>query len=612
MNLPARVALLAAPIAVILAAAPALAGDPAADAPAPLHAGAPADPGHRIARAIAAAVERRARSRMLEPVTTTGDRESLARLRGGAGVAVVRADLLRDAHAGTGRVDVPDPSLRALAVLHDDVVHIVARAGVASAADLRGRRVALGTRASGDPETARPVLAALGLAVSDLDARDLPHGEAADALAAGAIDAFIAPAPAPFEPVARALAAGGVLLPLPPSAAAEFADEGAYPRRTASIGPEVYPSLARGVTVVAIPAVLCSTEALPRGAAEDIVEALFAEVDDVRAAHPAAAAIDRARAAIPAPIPLHRGAALHYERAGPLDGPIEVKVLTWVYGISDIDVQHGTFAFNGTIDLRWQDPRLALDEGPLFEVMNEDAPVIEACVKDVWGGWRVAFTRVNGRLRAAYDLSRYPFDRQRLELQIEHPALGAGQLVYVPEVESEPALDLVRERFVEGARVADWELESVTCRRTVVAYGADERYSRYILAVEVRRNLLAFFLKDLVPIALMVVLSITAGFIPSDRIDAKLLLTVLALLVAVELQVAHSERFPETGHLTFGDWLYVLAYFAIAVGVVQSVVEYRLHAAGRDGDAARVRRAGIALAASVFTAPLAILAWRLG
>jgi branched-chain amino acid transport system substrate-binding protein len=217
--------------------------------------------------------------------------------------------------------------------------------------------------------------------------------------------------------------------------------------------------------------------------------------------------------------------------------------------------------------------------------------------------------RLSGKARAHFDLHRYPFDHQVLSLALEHPRMEYRQLVFHCETRWHPdgKPDLRRHRLGPDFALRDWELQDVRSRDTKVTYGPGEFYSRYTFEVEMRRELLRFFVAELLPILLMVLLSLAASFIPADKLDGKLLLTVLSLLVAVELQVAVREKMPDLGYMTVIDWAFLLAFIAIALGVVQTIVEYRLHAQGRDQAAATAKRAGSALAAVVFFVPVAML-----
>jgi len=131
----------------------------------------------------------------------------------------VQSDIAYGAYTGTGafadRAAVP--GLRALASLYVESLQIVARAdsGIASVADLRGRRVSLDSRGSGTQIDALLVLEAFGLDVSELDALYVKPEQSIRLLAEGEIDAFFIVAGYPTPSVLEATADQGAgLVPI--------------------------------------------------------------------------------------------------------------------------------------------------------------------------------------------------------------------------------------------------------------------------------------------------------------------------------------------------------------------------------------------------------------
>ncbi|GAB4181663.1 MAG: TAXI family TRAP transporter solute-binding subunit [Thalassobaculales bacterium] len=105
-----------------------------------------------------------------------------------------QANIAYWAYTGTRNFDGQRPleELRAIASLYRESIHLVVRAesAIRSVRDLRGRRVAVGDRGSGTLVDTLFLLDAFGLKESDLLARYLMPGPAADALARNEIDCF--------------------------------------------------------------------------------------------------------------------------------------------------------------------------------------------------------------------------------------------------------------------------------------------------------------------------------------------------------------------------------------------------------------------------------------
>jgi len=122
---------------------------------------------------------------------------------------IAQSDVASWAYAGTGIFagEGPSKKLRAIATLFPERLHLVVRAAgpIQMLGDLKGRRISLGQAGSGTLVDARIVLAAAGLAETDLMPEYLRSGTAAVNLSEGTLDGFFLTGGVPI-PAIRALA----------------------------------------------------------------------------------------------------------------------------------------------------------------------------------------------------------------------------------------------------------------------------------------------------------------------------------------------------------------------------------------------------------------------
>ena len=559
--------------------------------------------------ATARAVAQKVRKHAELTVTLLADER--AALRPKTDCALVRATAARQAFEGTDRYDAAHASLRTVAILGKQVIHALARPERATWPQIKDRPVVLRT---GDAETLRAVLgfADLGLAAVVPVATDDPLAAAR----AGQVDAWFEVSLADSPTAAALLAMGWKPLTFKPEQQLALLDKGWPLEMTKREALQ----MAGAGEVLTVPVALVCDASVPRAVIEDVVDALFAPVDALAVgADPTAvtapllAQASRKTAALPVPTALHAGAAASYERYGPLNGPIEVQVTLWMLDISAIDVAHHTFDADFTIELRWQDARLDVDTVQPFEIMNASEFHPTAYYYVSMGKWHTKNWRVQAKLRGHFDLSRFPFDRQRLTVDLEHPLLSAEELVYRCETRfGSQHVDLRRDRLGPDLVFGAWKFAKVSTEEITSTYGQDENYSRYRFVIDVERSLLPFLVQVVGPMLLLLLMAWSASWIPHEKIDAKLLLTVLALVVAVELQVAAAEHAGELSYPTLTEYLYLFTYLSIALAVVQSIIEYRLHDQGDDPAALRLRNRGRVLSILVFVLPtLVVLVGRL-
>lgn len=275
------------------------------------------DRGEYAAFAGALAVIARERQMRILPLITGGSEENLELLRGGSVVvALAQADTAHAAYTGTGSFAGSGrfASLRALGSLYPEYVHIVVRggAGLRTANDLKGARIALGPDGSAVRSTLIRVLAAHGLEPErDYQPVSTRLGEALPALRRGEIDAAAHVIGLPATPLRDALGSGDgglTLLPLDQAAVDRLADagDGTIP---ASIAAGVYPEQREPVPTVAVPALLLATEELSRDEAARLVHVVYEGGNDLLAhgsAQGSQVSLRTARRGLT--VPLHAGA----------------------------------------------------------------------------------------------------------------------------------------------------------------------------------------------------------------------------------------------------------------------------------------------------------------
>ncbi|MGA6166712.1 TAXI family TRAP transporter solute-binding subunit [Amycolatopsis magusensis] len=238
---------------------------------------------------------------------TRGSPDNLARLRAGtADVAFSAADVATDPSG--------EPKLAALARIYDDYLHVVVRADspVRSLADLRGRRVAIGSPESGVAVIAQLLLNASGLGdPSSLTVRYLGLDESLGALERQDIDAFFWSGGLPTNSISTLanriplrLIDVGEAMPAMRQANAVY--------RSATIPGSTYPQSGGPVTTLVVPNFLVVPTTMSDDVAEALTRGLFDARPELAKANTAALSIDLRPAIETAPMALHPGAMRYY------------------------------------------------------------------------------------------------------------------------------------------------------------------------------------------------------------------------------------------------------------------------------------------------------------
>jgi TRAP transporter TAXI family solute receptor len=241
---------------------------------------------------------------------TSGSVENLQRLRDGKSqIALTLGDTALDAVEGREAFDRPVP-MRALAQIYPSYIQLVTKAdaGIATLADLEGKRVSVGLADSGTQVVAERVLDVAGIDPrTAFESAQLGVAESAQALEQDAIDAFFWSGGVPTRAVTELARRSPVALVDLRRFARAMRTRWGGVYENASIPAGVY-GLRAPVATISIPNYIVVDEHMDTGLAYDLTKLV----------HDSAGAADRARAQrVIAPVGLHPGAQDYYDRAGP-------------------------------------------------------------------------------------------------------------------------------------------------------------------------------------------------------------------------------------------------------------------------------------------------------
>jgi TRAP transporter TAXI family solute receptor len=233
-------------------------------------------------------------------------------------MSIVPSDVLADAVAGQGPFTFrgPDAGLRVLFTGHADAFTIVARRelGIHSAAELRGRRINMGSPGSGERVSMERIMAALGVTRRDFaDVQELTLAEQHRALCANELDAIVYSVGHPnglIQDVVRMCR--GVLVDVSGPSIDDMLSRHAEYERTVIRG-GTYLDNTSDVQTLGVRAVIITTTRLSDTLAYEITKAVFDHVDDFRRLHPlfAMLSVDE-MINVAGRAPIHPGAARYY------------------------------------------------------------------------------------------------------------------------------------------------------------------------------------------------------------------------------------------------------------------------------------------------------------
>jgi hypothetical protein len=247
----------------------------------------------------------------------------------------------------------------------------------------------------------------------------------------------------------------------------------------------------------------------------------------------------------------------------PATGPAEVKVGVYVNDIQSIDLHN--YSFVADIYLWFRDTDAELVPGQSFEWMNMFAPddhvqtdIYPEPVRQPDGSDYQVF-RHQGPFAAKFSVKTYPFDKHFLTIEIEDQAWDANRLVYSPDT-----VTLNPEIVLPGFEIGQPTLE-VKNRPYPTNFGETatpepEAYSRAIVSIPISRPVASGVTKALLPVFIVVLVAAAALLLRPEHVEARVGLSITALLTLVALQFSAQAALPDVGYLLMLDQVYLASY----------------------------------------------------
>ncbi|HCT80350.1 MAG TPA: C4-dicarboxylate ABC transporter substrate-binding protein [Micromonosporaceae bacterium] len=238
-------------------------------------------------------------------------------VRGDSDIAFTLADAAGDAATGKGAFTAPQP-VRAIARIYTNYTHVIARsdAGIATVADMKGKRISTGSPNSGTENIALRLLKAAGLdPAADIKKQALSLPETVQGMKDGNIDALFWSGGLPtggITDLTTSMKDKVVFVPLAdllPKMQSEFGQ--VY--QPISLKKEVYKTAA-DVPTIAVPNMLVVSDKMPDKLAHDLAKLIFDNLETLGKVHPEAKNIQKDVANKTEPVVLHPGAKSYFEK----------------------------------------------------------------------------------------------------------------------------------------------------------------------------------------------------------------------------------------------------------------------------------------------------------
>lgn len=254
----------------------------------------------------------------------------------------------------------------------------------------------------------------------------------------------------------------------------------------------------------------------------------------------------------------------------------------------DIDVEHTFlvdfylwFRYNGDLDLN----HVVFDNS--VETIALDEPMISKELGDT--SYRLF--RIRDTFTNAFNLSRYPFDKQNLSIHLRHNLVERKNLIFVVDtlglgdVTTRTTILESLDRAHAFDTVNDWEatngffyadsVHDYTTRGNPSQFGekSDIEYSRFNAAIEVKRDVIRFTAKTMLPVLCIIVLAYLGLYLPNREFETITSIMTGTVLSVVFFHVDLSGRL-NVGYTVALDYAFYAIYALLAIELFISIVAW--------------------------------------
>ena len=243
--------------------------------------------------------------------------------------------------------------------------------------------------------------------------------------------------------------------------------------------------------------------------------------------------------------------------------PVEVLTGVRLINVEKVDPSSNLYTLDFYIWFIWDENETTPSDVASFEFLN-GVPQITQTSEEGYPGWLQY--RVRGNFIKNLDIRNYPFDSYVLPVTIEHLYMNSSKLVYVPDPDS--SID-------KGINFVGWEFSNFK------TYSQDhklteETFSDYNFSIQVTRPFLNSFIKYVLPVFVITLISLLTFFIKPAQFSQRITITVTTLISASATHLSILNGLPPTAYLTIADRIYLAVYSIFLFNLAVTVYLMRL------------------------------------
>ena len=271
--------------------------------------------------------------------------------------------------------------------------------------------------------------------------------------------------------------------------------------------------------------------------------------------------------------------------------PVRVDCNFFLVDIVSILEKEETFVADIYFSCQWDDPRLSytsvagaepkifLDEKaqdqlkemwwPQIEFLNAGNIIYDERSLFIHPDGRVEYyVALTGSFRTHLDLTRFPFDRQVLEIKIDSFLWNKNVVELVPATEN-TGFRNIGNHIHNDEKIADIKIKTeLTKGLQLHGFGDSDEYSTYVASIVVERKPGFFIYQLFVPLFSIMGISCTVFFAYKSDYMQIVAISIASFLVFLAAKFTLNADLPRVGYMTVIDKAFLVSYITIGLQIL--------------------------------------------
>ena len=183
-----------------------------------------------------------------------------------------------------------------------------------------------------------------------------------------------------------------------------------------------------------------------------------------------------------------------------------------------------------------------------------------------------SYTRGTFEFKNDFDLKTFPFDKQKLIVQIAYENDLDEYLI-------DYGKDTVKglEFTAQNIDISGWNIVKHDIKNIVYKGPTGDNYSGIEVSLEIERKTGYYIYKVIIPILLILLVCWSVVWIDAEELESKLTITIVCLLSLIAYNFVIDKELPKLEYLTVLDWIILVSYVYATIPNFLSIITFKLY-----------------------------------